>query len=528
MNLINEPWIQATCGDGSRVRIAPWRMSDPAFVDISAPRPDFRGALFQFLIGLLQTVCPPETSEDWAKWWETPPPPETLKEHFKTVSDAFELDRDGPAFMQDFHLAEGERKPISTLLVEAPGGKTLRENLDHFVKRGQVNGLCKSCAAAALFTLQTNAPSGGVGHRTGLRGGGPLTTLVVPEDADGPSTLWRQVWMNILPTTESDLMETNRNDPADRFPWLGPTRTSETKGGRETLPEDAHPCQMFWGMPRRIRIDWNDTVPGDCDLCGEPSEELTAHYRTKNYGVNYTGAWVHPLSPYQFDPKHEKPPLPVHGQKGGVTYRHWLGLVLADELSGRQPATVVSHYLDEKAVYLLDAPLEARVWAFGYDMDNMKARGWCESVMPVYPLPRRTRDRLQTAVSDYVQVADEIGGNVRTAVKKAWFSRPGDARGDLSFIDTSFWQATEPVFFSVLSRLIVAIQNDEAPADLARHWVSGLRREALDLFDQWALSGPVEDLDMKRLVRARRELQKWMAVSKKVKKLLGDRKPTAA
>jgi hypothetical protein len=36
-----------------------------------------------------------------------------------------------------------------------------------------------------LFSLQLNAPSGGKGYRTGLRGGGPLTTLIELQDIGG-------------------------------------------------------------------------------------------------------------------------------------------------------------------------------------------------------------------------------------------------------------------------------------------------------------------------------------------------------
>jgi len=527
MNLLHDQWIGAIRADGGRVKIAPWQMSDPRYLDVAAPRPDFKGALVQFLIGLLQTVCPPETTEDWAEWWEAPDP-ETLKARLAGAAEVFELDSKGAAFMQDYALPEAERTPIAALLIESPGGKTIRDNLDHFVKRGQVNAMCRHCVAAALFTLQTNAPSGGVGHRTGLRGGGPLTTLVVPDTGEGPSNLWQKIWLNILPGADADLFRTKNTATSDIFPWTGPTRTSESKGGRETFPDHAHPCQAFWGMPRRIRVDFSEPVSGECDVCGEPADNMVSFYRTKNYGVNYLGAWRHPLSPHAIDPKHEKPPLPIHGQKGGVTYRHWLGLVLADESGNRQPAAVVSHYIDEKIDFVSMATLEARLWAFGYDMDNMKARGWCESTMPVYPFPGRIKDRLQNAAADFVQVADEIGANVRSAVKKAWFSRPGDVKGDLSFIHAAFWQNTEPLFYATLSGLIASLKNTESISDLSSRWVSGLRREALNLFDQWALSGPLEDLDMKRVVKARRELQKWTYNSKKVKKLVGAQKKAAA
>ena len=68
------------------------------------------------------------------------------------------------------------------------------------VKRGGAPVLSRAAAAMALFTLQTYAPSGGAGHRTGFRGGGPLTTLALPGPPPGePPTLWHLLWANVGP-----------------------------------------------------------------------------------------------------------------------------------------------------------------------------------------------------------------------------------------------------------------------------------------------------------------------------------------
>jgi len=143
----------------------------------------------------------------------------------KKVAFAFELDAaDGPAFLQDFDLLDGETKVISALLIESPGGKTLKDNLDHFVKRDRANQLCASCTATALFTLQTNAPSGGVGHRVGLRGGGPLTTFIFPKVLS--ATLWQKLWLNVLNQEE---LEPAEKIDSNVLPWLGKTRV-QTRG----------------------------------------------------------------------------------------------------------------------------------------------------------------------------------------------------------------------------------------------------------------------------------------------------------
>lgn len=63
-------------------------------------------------------------------------------------------------------------------------------------------------------------------------------------------------------------------------------------------PENAHPLQAYWGMPRRIELDFSQTMAGICDLCGEHHESLLLQMRSKNYGVQYD-SWLHPFSPYR-------------------------------------------------------------------------------------------------------------------------------------------------------------------------------------------------------------------------------------
>lgn len=290
MNLINEPWVPIRRADGTHEKVEPWRITDftegkSPIVAIASPRPDFDGALIQFVIGLLQTTCTPSESE-WWDWREKPPTPETLRERFVTVLKAFELEG-AKAFMQDFSPSElSNRLNISALLIEAPGGKTLKDNTDHFIKRGRVNQLCPPCAATALFTLQTNAPLGGQGHRTGLRGGGPLSTLVLGE------TLWETCWRNVL--TKARYLATadrDKSGDADRFPWFACTRTSEAEppAGITGLA-DVHPDQQFWAMPRRIRLQFEKLDKlSSCDLCGAEISGAYRHFVAQNYGVSYKG-----------------------------------------------------------------------------------------------------------------------------------------------------------------------------------------------------------------------------------------------
>lgn len=169
-SLIEEPWLPAVFADGRMGNISPQQLPDDNIIDLAWPRADLQGAGYQLLIGLLQTAYAPADDDDWSEIWE-----EGLGSDFSqalaTLAPAMQFGAQKPAFMQDFAPLDSDPTPISGLLIDAPGGNTLKLNKDHFIKRGTLNAVCPHCAAMALFTLQTNAPSGGQGHRTGMRGG---------------------------------------------------------------------------------------------------------------------------------------------------------------------------------------------------------------------------------------------------------------------------------------------------------------------------------------------------------------------
>lgn len=521
MNLIENGWIPVRRRSGEVARIGPWQLTDrfaeDPFTELAAPRPDFDGALIQFLIGLLQTCFAPEDAREWRQRLRQAPTSEELKRAFDPVASAFDLDGSGPRFLQDLTLAEEigalrpaaqeERtRPVGDILIEAPTGKTLEDHTDLFVKRGRVAALCLACAASALLTLQTNAPSGGQGHRTSIRGGGPLTTLVLAD------SLWVTTWLNVLERSRflGSTGNLAKDAPADRFPWLGRTRTSEDDRG--TTPEDAHPTQVFWAMPRRIRLMFSDGQ-AECDLCGATDAEFVRHYQTKNHGVHYAGPWRHPLSPYRV--ARDGTPNAVHPQKGGIGYRHWLGLVQGfdDGRIIREPAAVVGWYL---TVGFDDL----RFWAFGYEMDKMKARCWHHSIMPLLVCTEEVRENLLFHVKAIVQGAELAASETRAQLKKALF-RPGRAvKDDLAFITARYWQETEPGFFAVLPRVreVLLAHADVTPT--LEDWHRTLVNTAERIFDDVSQTGAFDAADPKRIALAWRDVQRAIH-GKKMRQTLG-------
>ena len=507
MSLVIEKWLPVRYKNGGRSWIPPTQLADPDIVAFAADRADFNGALAQFAIGLLQTATPVDDLVSWRRLFESPPDAETLREWFSPIEAAFQFDGNGSRFMQDFSLKTGEGATcdIGALLIESPGENALKNNSDHFIKRGQIKGLCPHCAATALLTLQITAPSGGAGHRTGLRGGGPLTTLVLCQPQ---RSLWHDLWLNVRERSGflAQQGDATKTQPYSSFPWLSNIDATQKTGG-ETSPVQVHPNHVFWAMPRRIRLDMESVASGDCDICGRSSEKLIQHYETKNYGLNYKGAWDHPLSPY-YETKEGW--LPLHPQPGGFGYRHWLSWVMGLKSDKKQRPARVVEYLRE--LHSRSVRGQLRLWGFGFDMDNMKARCWYESTLPLYGLADCEPDaqkHVESEVSIWLAGADVAASYLRGAVKDAWFG--ADARGDFSAIDASFWGATEATFYRQLKALIELAREDKAdetdPLPVREAWHRHLMQTCKRLFDgEFVGAGAVERQNPRRVATAYRTL----------------------
>ena len=509
MNLIEDRWIPVHRQNGEEEKIAPWELTSNfdrnPIVALAAPRPDFQGGLMQFLIGLLQTAAPPDEDNDleWEKWFEEPPTPEELRAKFDSFVDCFHLDGDGPRFMQDLELKKETPKvkeySIYALLIDAPGENTVKNNTDHFIKRDCVIGMCYPCAATALFTLQTNAPEGGSGHRTSLRGGGPLTTLVALDPQENgieleSETLWHNIWLNILDKRSIDAsIDTEKLHRI--FPWLAPTRTSEKKTGKTTYQTDVHPLQMYWGMPRRIRLDFDHVTDGICDVCGDRICEWVTDYITLNLGVNYAG-WQHHLSPHSID-KNGKP-SPHHPHPGGFPYGYWLDL--SEGTDSHTPAKVVTEFKDKRK---LDTE-QLRLWIFGYDTKSAKIRNWYETTYPIYLFSDTShRTIFANRVQKKIEASKEVAKYVHNGVKEAL-----NIKGNLGAITESFYANTEREFFNELKNLYDTLRENGNGLDILERWYEIITDSGEKLFDDYTLREDVAFSDMKRIVQARKQLRK--------------------
>ena len=114
----------------------------------------------------------------------------------------------------------------------------------------------------------------------------------------------------------------------------------------------------------------------------------------------------------------------------------------------------------------------------------MKALGWYEGTMPLIHVDKEIRSEYESRVSQIIQTANLIAFNVRSSIKKALFAPKAEVSGDLSVIDSEFWQNTEPDFYRVLGELHENLKNKQPLNDLKLRWLSILAREGEVLFDR--------------------------------------------
>lgn len=530
MNLIHDAWIPVIRrGTQKRVLIRPYEITegidDNPFCLIDAKRPDFTSSYLQFLIGIIQTVMTPQDEVHWARLFSNPPSKEQLFHAMQKEQRYFDLVGDGIRFMQEPTLQAG-LKPIANLLIDSPGENTLEQNTDHFVKRDSVKGMCEACTAASLYTLNTNAPAGGAGIRTSLRGGGPLTVVIIPDGYNAAyDTLWHLIWLNVL--IAKDLERTNctlsLQDSAAKFPWAGDIRISKEKG-TETTAKHIHPVQTYWGMPRRTRLNTSEIKQGTCDVCGAENAMLYQSYESLPYGINYGEGIIHPLSPYYSDKNGLK--LPVHPHPGGFTYRHWPLYIMSNSSTNPRPITL--QVIDKRLNDLekMKVACGIRVKVFGYDMDKMKVRCWYESTMPYWLIPEENREELVEFANRLAEAANAVAKNTSNAVEESWFDTNSNARGDLSYLENEIWSSTESEYYRLIHMLEeILCQENDTHQSVFEGWVRYLNRISLQIFDKYAdqvsLDSGKTKSGVPRVVKARNDLI-WNNTGKKIReKILG-------
>lgn len=458
INLVTDAWIPVVDRDGARRVIAPWQMADEAIQRLDWPRADLNIACLELLIGLVFLADPPADIRDWRA--RQAPDPERLRDRLAPFAPAFDLLGNGPRFMQDYAAIESDIRPLDTLFIDSASKASIGKNDDLMVWRHRYPDLAPSLAAMTLYTLQAFAPEGGRGILTSMRGGGPLVTLVQPEGG-----LWSLIWANVP-----------YGSPArpEVLPWMRPTVTSE--GGKKVYPEQAHPAEAFFGMPRRLRL----IADGG----------LITGVMQRPSGTNYAG-WDHPLTPY-YRRKLTDNWLPKHPRAGLFGYRHWLGVIVTGAHAAKEASETG---LTRLALTLRNwdgrsGNRTARVLVAGWAMKSAKPLDFILSSPPFVSLQGRA---LATLVG-MIEAGDLFGLSLRAAL--APVLAEGEAR---EAVREAFHAETQAAFEARLRELEAGIE----PEQVAQGWVADMRATALKLFEARALPGLGErDIEKQREITA--------------------------
>jgi CRISPR system Cascade subunit CasA len=264
-------------------------------------------------------------------------------------------------------------------------------------------------------------------------------------------------------------------------------------------------------MPRRIRLEFAENSTREpCAITGKPDLHVVTSYRAKNLGTKYEG-FEHPLTPH-YKPKQDAAQwLPTHSQPGGVGYRHWVALTQGERESSR-PAKAVLQARGRLIDLADDAShgRRARLLAHGFDMDNMKARGFVESEMPLY-LPQ-SQNLFEDLCRQFIAAANETASLLVGSARAALFNEKSGVKADrelFASLRERFYSETEKDFFALLDRVATRLSSGAKPdffAETAMQWLERLRGIARTLFEEIAPLDADATKNMARLIDARKGL----------------------
>lgn len=508
LNLLTSPWLEVKRQNGEKEFVSISELTSlfevNPIIALDFPRPDWNAAVTEFIIGVFFLIWAPKSSSEWANKVKSPPTNEEIEAVLAQYSQYFDFDGENIRAFQDFDkLEKAESKPISGLLIDAPGENAVRNNSDLFIKRADDLALCIEYAAAALITMQDFAPSGGAGHRTSMRGGGPLLTLLSPIRLNEVAPiLWDIIWSNVPNVSEADELE-----PQKTFPWIVSTIVSPKA---ESVIEDGnHPALAFFATPRRIRLEFET---GICSLSGREGIVVKG-FRTQNYGANYpTNTWQHPLSPYYSD---KSGFLPLHPNAGQSDYGDWLAWWGA-KVGGKAAKPITQWDKRKKSIGGLFQNADYIV-AMGFDMDNMKARQWLSASIPFIPIYEDVDFalNLKSEIQIFISASDEAARACTRFAKLAIYGQKTDNgyklpdnlnMESLKEIGDSLWQETENDFREILIELQSLIKSDGNTMELRIEWRRKLANRTLRIFEQFVDIDGLMDEHPHRILWARKLL----------------------
>ncbi|MEA3548482.1 MAG: type I-E CRISPR-associated protein Cse1/CasA [Thermodesulfobacteriota bacterium] len=189
MNLLKDRWIPVQIGtnDVQLIKLRQLLCQEEQW-QICLNRDDMELAALQLLVCLVQVIFMPENKREFISRWQKPLTEEEYEKGVQPFLDWFDLLHPKYPFMQIRGVKAAKLTPIQKLFIGLPEGN----NHAFFNRPDEYKQASLANAAILLFNQAMNSPSFGGGFKGGLRGGAPVTTLIVDD------SLRQTIWCNIL------------------------------------------------------------------------------------------------------------------------------------------------------------------------------------------------------------------------------------------------------------------------------------------------------------------------------------------
>ena len=301
---------------------------------ISLPRDDMEMACLQFLVCLVQSLFPPADQKALRQRINTPLTLEGFQSGINGKESWFDPAHPDQPFMQTLGVKSKELTEMAKLFAGLDSSTS-----SVFVNEpGLADRLCPSCTSIGLFNQANNAPSFGGGFKGSLRGGTPISTLVLEDTRETNDGLRQRIWKNVLP-----------EDTLNTFmPWYFATRqqppnwVDAIKAGDVIRSNQIGLLRGLFWQPAHIELAEGEKG-GICDCCGRASDSLYAGFKKEKFVYDIQGTWPHPHSPRLLDLK-KKTEKFASFTKTAPAWTQLTGFIIedGDAKSGHIPAPVVT------------------------------------------------------------------------------------------------------------------------------------------------------------------------------------------
>lgn len=282
MNLLEDPWIPVRADGGAGAfQLLTYRqlLCEPGNWQVSLPRDDLELACVQLLVCMTQVMFLPEDIRQLKSRLAKPLTADEFTAGIAPCLDWFDLDHPTRPFMQSRGVRAAEDTPMQKLLIGLPEGN----NHAFFNEVGEVRHVGGTLAAIALFNQASNCPSFGGGFKGSLRGGAPITTLVVG------SHLRETIWRNVLTRAAVAERQIAISGPQlDQPTWVRPIREQEVVRWNEIGL-----CRGLFWQPARVELV-RASHDAPCDVLGGQAVPVYTGFRKEKFNFTVDGIWPHP------------------------------------------------------------------------------------------------------------------------------------------------------------------------------------------------------------------------------------------